>query len=151
MVSKSDHNTALQHLVDDEKLKRLIFYSYSSILTQFFFIFSRQRLEMKLKRLKDEYINVRKELYNRIEDQNRLEHDLIEYRFKSEYYSQLYNQSFQNQESQSSTAVQLYLKEKADSQHWQVKYTGIQQKFEQLQKNYETIKEKYKQRIHEER
>ena len=106
---------------------------------------------MKLKRLKDEYITVRKELYNRIEDQNRLEHDLIEYRFKSEYYSQMYNQTFQNQDQQSPTAVQLYLKEKAGNQHWQVKCTAYQQKYEQVQKNYEIMKEKYKSRLHDER
>jgi hypothetical protein len=106
---------------------------------------------MKLRRLKDEYMNVRKELYNRIEDYNRLQHELIEYRFKADYYSQMYNQTFQSNETQSSTAVQLYLKEKADNQHYQVKCSTYQQKIEQLQKNYEAIKDKYKQRIHEER
>jgi hypothetical protein len=102
---------------------------------------------MKLKRLKDEYIIVRKELYNRIEDNNTLQHELIEYRFKIDYY----NQTFQSNENQSSTAVQLYLKEKADNQHWQLKCGTYQQKNEQLQKNYQIIKEKYKQRLHEER
>jgi len=106
---------------------------------------------MKLKRLKDEYIIVRKELYNRIEDNNTLQHELIEYRFKIDYYSQMYNQTFQSNENQSSTAVQLYLKEKADNQHWQLKCGTYQQKNEQLQKNYEAIKEKYKQRLQEER
>jgi len=106
---------------------------------------------MKLKRLKDEYLSVRKELYNRIEDNNTLQHELIECRFKCDYYSQMYNQSFQSNENQSSTAVQLYLKEKADNQHWQIKCATYQQKIEQVQKNYEATKEKYKQRLQEER
>jgi hypothetical protein len=63
----------------------------------------------------------------------------------------MYNQASQSNENQSSTAIQLYLKEKADNQHWQVKCATYQQKLEQLQKNYESIKEKYKQRLHEER
>ncbi len=54
-------------------------------------------------------------------------------------------------ENQSPTAVQLYLKEKADNQHWQLKCQTYQQKIEQLQKNYESIKEKYKRRLQEER
>jgi hypothetical protein len=37
---------------------------------------------MKLKRLKDEYVNVRKE-----------QHELVECRFKLEYYSQMNNQT----------------------------------------------------------
>lgn len=106
---------------------------------------------MKLKRLKDEYLTVRKDLYNRIEETNKLQHEIIECRFKADYYSELYNQTFQSNENQSSTAVQLYLKEKADNQHLHVRYTNLQQKCEQLQKNYETIKDKYKQRLHEER
>jgi hypothetical protein len=106
---------------------------------------------MKLKRLKEEYITVRKELYNRIEDNNTIQHELVECRFKVDYYSQMYNQTFQSNENQSSTAVQLYLKEKADNQHYQLKCGTYQQKIEQLQKNYDAIKEKYKQRLHEER
>lgn len=106
---------------------------------------------MKLKRLKEEYLTVRKELYNRLEENNHFQHEIIEYRFKADYYSELYNQTFQSNENQSSTAVQLYLKEKADNQHLQIKCGTIQQKLEQLQKNYDTIKEKYKQRLHEER
>jgi hypothetical protein len=43
------------------------------------------------------------------------------------------------------------LKEKAENQHWQLKCRNYQQKVEQLQKNYELAKEKYKQRLHEER
>lgn len=148
MLTKSDQNTALQHIIDDEKLKRYFHLSLPYIFQSFLFS---QRLEMKLKRLKDEYINVRKELYTHIEDENRLQHELIEYRFKTEYYSQMYNQTFQNTENQTSTAVQLYLKEKADNQHWQVKCTSYQHKLEQLQKNYDAIKEKYKQKLHEER
>ncbi len=126
------------------------FSSSSIFVFSLFFIF-RQRLEIKLRRLKDELTNVRKELYNRTEDHNRLQHELIEYRFKADYYSQMYNQASQSNENQSSTAIQLYLKEKADNQHWQVKCATYQQKLEQLQKNYESIKEKYKQRLHEER
>jgi hypothetical protein len=58
-------------------------------------IFSfRQRLEMKLKRLKDEYINVRKELYNRIEETNILQHELVECRFKSDYNLHITSQTF---------------------------------------------------------
>ncbi len=53
-----------------------------------FFTFS-QRLERKFKRLKDEYINVRTDLYNRIEENNELQHELIEYRLKIDYYSQI--------------------------------------------------------------
>ena len=106
---------------------------------------------MKLKRLKDEYINVRKELYNRTEDNNKIQHEIIEYRLKVEYYSQIYNQTLQLNDNHSSTAVQLYLKEKAETQHWQLKSSTYQQKFEQLQKNYETLKDKYKKRLHEER
>lgn len=48
---------------------------------------------MKLKRLKDEVMNVRKELYSHMEDNNALQHELIEYRFKVEYLSQVNNQS----------------------------------------------------------
>ncbi|CAF4824896.1 unnamed protein product, partial [Rotaria sp. Silwood2] len=66
LVTKSDQLTILQHTIEEEKLKR-------------------QRLEMKLKRLKDEYINVRKELYNRIEENNTLQHELIECRLKNDY------------------------------------------------------------------
>lgn len=106
---------------------------------------------MKFKRLKEEYVDVRRELHNRIEDHNKMQHELIECRFKMEYYSQMYKQTFQTDENQSSTAVQLYLKEKEDNQHLQVKCGTYQQKIEQLQKNYETIKEKYKHRLHEER
>ncbi len=57
----------------------------------------------------------------------------------------------QPNENESSTTVQLYLKEKTENQHWQLKCRTYQQKVEQLQKNYESAKEKYKQRLHEER
>ena len=48
---------------------------------------------MKLKRLKDEYINVRKELYSRIEENNALQHELVECRFKNNYNLQIANQT----------------------------------------------------------
>jgi hypothetical protein len=48
---------------------------------------------MKLKRLKDEYVNVRKELYNHMEENTKLQHELVECRFKLEYYSQMNNQT----------------------------------------------------------
>ncbi|CAF4890648.1 unnamed protein product, partial [Rotaria magnacalcarata] len=51
LLTRSDQNTVLQNTIEDEKLKR-------------------QRLEMKLKRLKDEYASIRKELYTRIEENN---------------------------------------------------------------------------------
>ena len=147
LIAKSDQNTLLYHAIEEEKLKRFIFFFFCLTKSLSF----RQRLEMKLRRLKEEYVSVRKEFCNRIEDQNRIEHDLIECRFKVDYYAQMYSETFQSNDNQSSTAVQLYLKEKADSQHWQVKCGTYQQKVEQLQKSYETIKEKYKQRLHEER
>ncbi|CAF1029279.1 unnamed protein product, partial [Rotaria sordida] len=136
LLTKSDQNTVLQNIIEDEKLKR-------------------QRLELKLKRLKDEYVDVRKELYTRIEENNALQHELIEYRYKIDYYSQMNNQTLHltapSNEKESSTTVQLYLKEKTDSQSWQAKCRIYQQKIEQLQKNYELIRDKYKQRLHEER
>ncbi|CAF3344287.1 unnamed protein product [Rotaria sp. Silwood1] len=136
LLTKSDQNTMLQNTIEDEKLKR-------------------QRLELKLKRLKEEYVNVRKELYARIEENNALQHELVEYRFKVDYYSQLNNQTLHlmapSNEKESSTAIQLYLKEKADSQCWQSKCRIYQQKIEQLQKNYELTRDKYKQRLQEER
>jgi hypothetical protein len=46
---------------------------------------------MKLKRLKDEYITVRKELYHRIEENNKFQHELVECRSKNDYYSQINN------------------------------------------------------------
>ncbi|CAF3948788.1 unnamed protein product [Rotaria magnacalcarata] len=94
LVTKFDQITSLQHTIEEEKLKR-------------------QRLEMKLKRLKDEYVNPN--------------------------------------EKEPTAAVQLYLKEKSENQHWQLKCRTYQQKVEQLQKNYELAKEKYKQRLQEER
>ena len=45
----------------------------------------------------------------------------------------------------------MYLKEKTENQHWQLKCRTYQQKYEQLQKNYDAAKQKYKQRLHEER
>ncbi|CAF0987761.1 unnamed protein product [Rotaria sordida] len=136
LVTKSDQITILQHTIEEEKLKR-------------------QRLEMKLKRLKDEYINVRKELYNRIEDNNTLQHELVECRFKNDYNLHITTQTFNSlkspNEKESTAAVQLYLKEKSENQHWQLKCRTYQQKVEQLQKNYELTKEKYKQRLQEER
>jgi len=48
---------------------------------------------MKLKRLKDEYINVRTELYTRIEENNTLQHELVECRFKNDYNLHLTNQT----------------------------------------------------------
>jgi hypothetical protein len=59
----------------------------------------RQRLEMKLKRLKEEYINVRKELYTRIEENNTLQHDLVECRFKNDYNLHITNQTFNSLKS----------------------------------------------------
>jgi hypothetical protein len=49
---------------------------------------------MKLKRLKEEYLNVRKELYNRIEENNTLQHDLVECRFKNDYNLHITSQTF---------------------------------------------------------
>ena len=49
---------------------------------------------MKLKRLKDEYITVRKELYNRIEENNTLQHELVECRFKNDYNLHITSQTF---------------------------------------------------------
>ena len=49
---------------------------------------------MKLKRLKDEYITVRKELYTRIEENNTLQHELVECRFKNDYNLHVTNQTF---------------------------------------------------------
>jgi len=43
------------------------------------------------------------------------------------------------------------MKEKNDSQQWQLKCRAYQQRAEQLQKNCQLTKEKYKQRLHEER
>jgi hypothetical protein len=43
------------------------------------------------------------------------------------------------------------MREKTDSQQWQLKCRAYQQRAEQLQKNYQLTKEKYKQRLHEER
>ncbi|CAF1406211.1 unnamed protein product [Adineta steineri] len=136
LVTKSDQVTILQYAIDEEKLKR-------------------QRLEMKLKRLKEEYISVRKELYNRIEENNSLQHELVECRFKNDFNIHMTNQTFSSikstNENEPSTAVQLYLKEKTDSQQWQLKCRTYQHKIEQLQKNYEYTKERYKERLHEER
>ncbi|CAF3649586.1 unnamed protein product [Rotaria sp. Silwood1] len=136
LVTKSDQVTILQHTIEEEKLKR-------------------QRFEMKLKRLKDEYVNVRKELYNRIEENNTLQHELVECRFKNDYNLHITTQTFNSlkspNEKESTAAVQLYLKEKSENQHWQLKCRTYQQKVEQLQKNYELTKEKYKQRLQEER
>ena len=112
---------------------------------------------MKLKRLKDEYINVRKELYVRVEENNTLQHELVASRLKNDYYAQLTNQTLDSMRSaapndnDSNTAVQLYLKEKAENQHCQLKCRTYQQKLEQLQKSYEVLKEKYKERLQEER
>ncbi|CAF3919472.1 unnamed protein product [Rotaria magnacalcarata] len=136
LVTKFDQITSLQHTIEEEKLKR-------------------QRLEMKLKRLKDEYVNVRKELYNRIEENNTLQHELVECRLKNDYNIHITNQTFNTlkapNEKEPTAAVQLYLKEKSENQHWQLKCRTYQQKVEQLQKNYELAKEKYKQRLQEER
>jgi regulator of replication initiation timing len=73
-----------------------------------FFTFS-QRLEMKLKRLKDEYINVRTDLYNRIEENNELQHELIEYRLKIDYYSQINNQAMNSIKSVSLSKISVFL------------------------------------------
>ena len=54
---------------------------------------------MKLKRLKEEYINVRKELYNRIEENNTLQHDLVECRFKNDYNLHITSQTFNSLKS----------------------------------------------------
>jgi hypothetical protein len=54
---------------------------------------------MKLKRLKEEYINVRKELYTRIEENNTLQHDLVECRFKNDYNLHITNQTFNSLKS----------------------------------------------------
>lgn len=128
---------------------------------------------MKLKRLKEEYINVRKDLYVRVEENNKLQHDLVASRMKNDYYAQLNNQTlesirsvgshrhrstnlhffhlFKSTESEQTTAIQLYLKEKAENQHCQLKCRAYQQKLEQLQKSYEVLKDKYKERVQEER
>ena len=58
---------------------------------------------MKLKRLKDEYINVRKELYHRVEENNTLQHELVGVRMKNDYYSQMSNQTFDSARSVSSS------------------------------------------------
>lgn len=49
---------------------------------------------MKLKRLKEEYIAVRKELYHRVEETNNLQHELVECRFKNDYNLHITNQTF---------------------------------------------------------
>jgi hypothetical protein len=49
---------------------------------------------MKLKRLKDEYVNVRKELYNHMEENTKLQHELVECRFKSDYNLHITSQTF---------------------------------------------------------
>lgn len=54
---------------------------------------------MKLKRLKEEYISVRKELYNRIEEINGLQHELVECRFKNDYNLHLTNQTLSSLKS----------------------------------------------------
>jgi regulator of replication initiation timing len=54
---------------------------------------------MKLKRLKEEYISVRKELFNRMEENNTLQHELVECRFRLEYYSQMNNQAIHSNKS----------------------------------------------------
>ncbi len=64
---------------------------------------------MKLKRLKDEYINVRTDLYNRIEENNELQHELIEYRLKIDYYSQINNQAMNSIKSVSLSKISVFL------------------------------------------
>jgi hypothetical protein len=54
---------------------------------------------MKIKRLKDEYINVRKELYHRIEENNTLQHDLVECRFQNDYNLHITSQTFNSLKS----------------------------------------------------
>lgn len=54
---------------------------------------------MKLKRLKDEYVNVRKELHNRIEENNSLRHELVECRLKNDYNLHLTSQTFNSLKS----------------------------------------------------
>ncbi|CAF0938246.1 unnamed protein product [Didymodactylos carnosus] len=138
LITKSEQLTIVQHSLDEEKLKR-------------------QRLEMKLKRLKDEYIVLRKEIHQRTEENDLLQHELVECRFKNDYNVHITNQTLnslrtnENDQQPTTTAVQLYLKEKADNQHWQLKCRTYQQKLEHLQKNYELAKQKYKQRLQEER
>ena len=48
---------------------------------------------MKLKRMKEEYINVRKELYTCVDENNALQHELVECRFKLDYLSQISTQT----------------------------------------------------------
>ena len=96
LVAKSDHITRLQHHLDEEKLKRWVHspFSFKAMAETRFAFSSRQRLEMKFKRLKEEYINLRKELYSRIEDNNTLRHELVEHRFKHDHHVHMTNPSF---------------------------------------------------------
>ena len=50
----------------------------------------------------------------------------------------------------SPTVLQLYLKEKSDNMHCQLTCRAYQQQIEHLKKNYEILKQKYKQRLQEE-
>ena len=84
--------------MDEEQLKKFVCRCPSMFKIDFFHLF-RQRLEMKLKRLKDEYINVRKELYSRIEEINSLRHELVECRLKNDYHFQLTHQTFNSLKS----------------------------------------------------
>ena len=53
----------------------------------------RHSLEIKLKRLKQEYIDLRTELYSRMEENQSLQYELIECRLTAEYYSHMNGQS----------------------------------------------------------
>lgn len=62
---------------------------------------------MKLKRLKEEFVHVRKELYNQIEENNNLKHELVECRLKNDFHFQLTNQTLNSLKS-----VRFHLKRK---------------------------------------
>ncbi|CAF1064650.1 unnamed protein product [Adineta steineri] len=131
--TKSDENTMFQHIIEDEKLKR-------------------HRLEMKIKRLKDEFIHVRTELYNRVEENHSLQYELIECRLKIDYFSHVHDQAIRSpDDNETSNILQLYLKEKADNLHYQLKCQTYQQQIDYLQRNYESVKVKHKQRLQEEK
>ncbi|CAF1003534.1 unnamed protein product [Adineta ricciae] len=136
LITKSDENTILQHSIHDERLRR-------------------HSVEMKLKRLKQEYIDLRTELYSRMEENQSLQYELIECRLTVEYYSHMSGQSPASDNASvntpSPTVLQLYLKEKSDNLHCQLTCRAYQQQIEHLKKNYEILKQKYKQRLQEEK
>ncbi|UJR16375.1 hypothetical protein I4U23_003278 [Adineta vaga] len=136
LITKSDENTILKHSIHDEQLRR-------------------HSLEMKLKRLKQEYSDVRNELYARTEENQSLQYELIECRLTADYYSHIHPQlpasEKSSENSHSSSVLQLYLKEKSDNLHCQLTCRTYQQQIEHLKKSYEILKQKYKQRLQEEK